>query len=84
MCYDPVAQRRTWGGSFYEYSRERWWCEDIPDDQVCEPNPVTGTCSCPPGFVEQPHTVYNKHPNRRNDDFFFCRGNITFCVRPPP
>lgn len=84
LCYGPDAEPFTFAGSYFFYTSDRRWCADIGPEQQCVPNPVTGDCSCPDGWIGQGIEMFVKNPNEGGDPFAYCLGTMTFCVRTPP
>lgn len=76
LCAGPTPV--TFGGS-YRIRRLTPPCADLAPVELCLQNPLTGACTCPPGFVAQTLPMMAPHPRRPD----WCEADLSICVPAP-
>ncbi len=72
----------TFGGAYRSYRPTSRVCQDeMPPSDRCVPNPLTGACTCPPGF--DPVTIPAMGPHSVRGFEWFCRADMVVCVGRP-
>jgi hypothetical protein len=85
---DGSAAPQSYGGSFWRYVVEGGGspCDvGLPGAQRCIPNPETGLCACPSGFVEQVSPFMQRRVIDRGfgPEQWYCPGQRVVCGRVP-
>ena len=88
LCTDTDALPLTFGGAFHDLDDGIGPdCDDTSSKfAICLTNPMTGDCSCPPGFEESRHPITRQDPlaPSRGDILGSCPATFTVCWRNAP
>ncbi len=83
MCRSLPTSPLTYGGTYRVFNDPNAYCTDIPAGLRCQPNTITGACSCPSGFVGMTYNAMMRHTDQVTHPNGFCRALMTVCVRSP-
>jgi len=83
MCRSLPTSPLTYGGTYRVMTDVGVACSMIPVGARCEPNTITGGCSCPSGFSPMTYTAMMRHTDQVTYPNAFCRAAMTVCVRSP-
>jgi hypothetical protein len=82
-----TAAPLSYGGSFWRHvtGRDLTCDSGLAPGARCIPNPRTGACSCPAGFIEQVSSMMQRRIIDRGSgpENWTCRGDLVVCQRLP-
>lgn len=73
----------SFGGVYRQYRPEGIVCNEIAEPQWCDANPMTGACSCPPGFEAAVIGMMAPHKDPARGFDWFCHADTVVCVGTP-
>jgi len=83
MCRSLPTSPLTYGGTYRVMTDTGVVCNEMPAGAQCEPNTITGGCSCPSGFAPMTYNAMMRHTDQVTYPNGFCRATMTVCVRSP-